>query len=90
MKELGHTSPSHLFFPFLQAVQARAPRLGMWACCWDMAPEDMARSWSVGEGWEGMVPLKRRFLEEAKSTGPLREVVDEWDIGLLWCIDRLG
>lgn len=24
-----HTSPSHRFFPFLQAVQARAPLLGM-------------------------------------------------------------
>jgi hypothetical protein len=26
------TSPSHLFFPFLQAVQARAPRFGMCDC----------------------------------------------------------
>ncbi len=30
----GLTSPSHLFFPFLQAVQARAPRLGICACGW--------------------------------------------------------
>ena len=37
-------SPSHLFFPLRQAVQARAPRLGMcdWlgcdgeSCCWGM------------------------------------------------------
>ena len=34
------TSPSHLFFPFLQAVQALAPRFGM---CDDGCEEDAGR-----------------------------------------------
>ena len=28
---MAHTSPSHRFLPLRQAVQARAPLLGMWA-----------------------------------------------------------
>ena len=45
------TSPSHLFFPFLQEVQARAPRLGMWAVlCWGLAGPSAAMPGELGWG----------------------------------------
>lgn len=68
-------SPSHLFLPFLHAVQARAPRFGMCVddgcgetgespCCGD--PSTGIGFWETSCGWVipfalGMLLVRRRF-----------------------------
>lgn len=68
------TSPSHLFFPFLQAVQALAPRFGMFAGGWDGegCADPAAGIWDMFCSCAGrMVFVRRRF----EGTSELFEVV---------------
>jgi hypothetical protein len=59
-----HTSPSHLFLPFLQAVHARAPLFGIWAVDWDwLWPGPPAEDWSI----DRPAPLSVRRLFEVDS-----------------------
>lgn len=67
------TSPSHLFFPFLQEVQARAPRLGMWPeFCWGLSAASAAMPGELG--WGAFL-----FLELASEIFEM-EADGLWDI----------
>lgn len=68
------TSPSHLFFPLRQAVQARAPRLGMWTDCWPCASSELpgpCGEWTIWLPFVLMLCVLRRF--EGKSEWLERE-----------------
>ena len=52
------TSPSHLFLPLRQLVQARAPRFGICADGTDDG-EGWAADWSWGDAISDRLPLRR-------------------------------